>query len=78
VANPLNRYLINSTMLKQFKRDADGGLTVLVQNEPPGKDRESNWLPAPREDFSLIMRLYRPKAEALDGTWTAPPLKRVK
>jgi hypothetical protein len=78
VANPLNRYLINSTMLKQFKQDADGGLTVLVQNEPPGKDRESNWLPAPREDFSLIMRLYRPKAEALDGTWTAPPLKRVK
>ncbi len=78
VANPLNRYLINSTMMKQFKQDTDGGLTVLVQNESPGKDRESNWLPAPKGDFSLIMRLYRPKAEALEGKWTAPPLKLVK
>jgi hypothetical protein len=48
VANPLNRYLINSPMLPQLKRDADGGLTLIVQNESPGKDKEANWLPGPK------------------------------
>ena len=76
VANPLNRYLLNSPMLPQFKRDADGGLTLLIQNESPGKDKEPNWLPAPKGPFFMAMRLYWPKQEALDGKWTAPPLKR--
>ena len=76
VANPINRYLINSPMLPQLKRDADGGLTLIVQNESPGKDKEANWLPAPKGPFSMIMRLYWPKAAALDGKWTAPPLRR--
>jgi hypothetical protein len=77
VANPIDRYLLNSTMLPQFKRDVDGGLTLLIQNESPGKDKEANWLPAPKGPFSVIMRLYLPKQEALEGKWTAPPLKRV-
>lgn len=77
VANPLNRYLLNSTMLAQFKQDADGGLTLLIQRESPGKDHEANWLPAPEGPFSMMMRLYWPKAAALDGSWKAPPLKRV-
>ena len=51
VANPINRYLINSPMLPQFKRDADGGVTLLIQNESPGKDKEANWLPAPKGPF---------------------------
>jgi hypothetical protein len=76
VANPINRYLVNSPMLPQFKRDADGGLTLLVQHESPGKDKEANWLPAPKGPFSLIMRLYWPKEEAMEGKWTAPPLTR--
>jgi hypothetical protein len=71
VANPLNRYLLNSTMLSQFKKDADGGLTLLLQNESPGRDKETNWLPAPKGPFSMIMRLYWPKTEALEGKWTA-------
>lgn len=78
VANPLNRYLLNSPMLPQFKLDADGGLTLLIQNESPGKDKESNWLPAPKGPFFMAMRLYWPKAEAMEGKWTAPPLKRVQ
>lgn len=78
VANPINRYLLNSTMLPQFKRDADGGLTLLIQNESPGKDRESNWLPAPKGPFSIIMRLYLPKPEALESRWKAPPLVQVQ
>jgi hypothetical protein len=78
VANPINRYLINSPMLPQLKKDADGGLTLYVQNESPGKDKESNWLPAPKGPFVMYLRLYWPKEEALDGKWTSPPLKRAE
>jgi hypothetical protein len=77
VANPLNRYLLNSPMLPQFVKDADGGLTLYVQNESPGKDKEANWLPAPKGPFVMFMRLYSPKPEALEGKWTAPPLTKV-
>jgi len=77
VANPINRYLINSPMLPQLKKDADGGLTLIVQNQSPGKDKEANWLPAPKGPFSLIMRLYWPKAEALEGKWKKPDLRKV-
>jgi hypothetical protein len=75
--NPLNRYLINSPMLPDFKRDSDGGLTLYLQHESPGKEREPNWLPAPAGRFFAVMRLYWPKAEALDGRWKAPPLLRA-
>jgi hypothetical protein len=64
-------------MLQKFKKDADGGLTLYIQNESPGKDLEANWLPAPKGSFMLVLRLYRPKEPALDGKWTSPPLKRV-
>jgi hypothetical protein len=77
VANPLNRYLLNSPMLPQFKKDADGGLTFYIQNVSPGADKESNWLPAPKEPFLMWLRIYWPKEEALEGKWTAPPLKRA-
>jgi hypothetical protein len=78
VENSINRYLLNSPMLPQFKHDADGGLTLYIQNESPGKDKESNWLPAPKGWFMVVMRLYWPKEAALDGKWTAPQLQRVK
>ena len=77
VANPLHRYLLNSPMLPQFKRDADGGLTLHFQNESPGPEKEANWLPAPKGPFFMAMRLYWPKEAALEGKWTAPLLKRV-
>jgi hypothetical protein len=75
VANPLNRYLINSPMLPNLKRDADGGLTLRVQHESPGKEQESNWLPAPNGPFLMVLRLYWPKSEVLDGTWQKPQLE---
>jgi hypothetical protein len=78
VANPINRYLINSPMLPQLKRDADGGLTLIIQNESPGKDKEANWLPAPKGPFSMIMRLYWPKEAATEGKWKQPPLKKAE
>jgi hypothetical protein len=77
VANPINRYLVNSPMLPQLVRDADGGLTLYIQNESPGKDKEANWLPAPQGPFRMFLRLYYPKPEALDGKWVKPPLNKV-
>src|SRR4051812_42701354 len=76
VANPLHRYLLNSPMLRQFKKDADGGLSLFFQHESPGKEKEANWLPAPEKEFMVVMRLYWPKEEATSGEWTAPALKR--
>ena len=78
VANSINRYLINSPMLPQLKRDADGGLTLLIQNELPGKDKEANWLPAPKGPFVMALRLYWPKEAAIEGEWKQPPLQREK
>ena len=77
-ANPLNRYLVNSPMLPSLKRDSDGGITLYVQNASPGADKESNWLPAPKGPFFALMRLYWPKAEAVDGKWKAPSLQRTQ
>jgi hypothetical protein len=78
VANPINRYLINSPMLPSLKRDADGGLTLYIQHESPGQAKESNWLPAPSGPFRLVMRLYLPEPEVLEHKWELPPLERVK
>jgi len=64
-------------MLPQFKMDADGGLTLLIQNESPGADKEANWLPAPKGPFNLTMRLYARKSDALTGKWEPPLVRRV-
>ncbi|NVK40293.1 MAG: DUF1254 domain-containing protein [Oceanospirillaceae bacterium] len=77
VANPIDRYLVNSPMLDDFVRNDDGGVTLYIQHELPGRALEPNWLPAPAGPFFMAMRLYWPKAEALDGTWELPPLMRA-
>jgi hypothetical protein len=78
VANPINRYLINSPMLPTLRKDADGGLTIHVQHASPGKAREANWLPAPKGPFTMVLRLYLPAPEALDGAWAKPALEPVR
>jgi len=75
--NALDRYLINSPMEPRLVRGADGSITLYVQHDSPGKDKEANWLPAPKGPFFMAMREYWPKPEALDGSWTAPPAVRV-
>ena len=77
-ANPINRYLINSPMLPDLKLSPDGGLTIYIQHKSPGKEEESNWLPAPEGPFWLAMRLYSPKEEAISGKWIAPKIKKVQ
>jgi hypothetical protein len=74
-ANPIDRYLVNSSMLAGLRRDGDGGVTLLVQHDSPGTELEPNWLPAPEGPFFLVLRLYRPQPAALDGAWKQPPLR---
>ncbi len=75
-ANPVNRFAVSSWM--PFKYNADGSLYIYIQNENPGADKESNWLPAPKGPLGVTMRLYAPKADALDGRWNPPAVKRVE
>lgn len=76
VANVLNRFAVSSWM--PFKYNADGSLDLYFQSDSPGKDKEANWLPAPKAPFNLTMRLYSPQAEALTGKWNPPPVKKVE
>jgi hypothetical protein len=84
VKNPINRYLINSPMLPAMKKNKDGSLTLYIQKDSPGKDKEANWLPAPDGPIYLVMRLYWPKAEppsilpAGQGTWSPPAIVQAQ
>jgi len=84
IKNPINRYLINSPMLPNMKLDANRGLTLYIQKDSPGADKESNWLPAPNGPIYLVMRLYWPKETPPsilppgEGTWKPPGLVLVK
>lgn len=80
VKNPIDRYLINSPMLAEMKKNEDGSLTLYIQKNSPGKDKESNWLPAPDGPMFVVMRLYWPKTEPPSifplgtGTWSPPKI----
>jgi hypothetical protein len=75
--NPIDRYLINSQMEPHLIRDADGGITLYIQHESPGKSKEPNWLPAPKGPFFMVLREYWPKPEALNGSWRVPQAVRA-
>ena len=75
--NPIDRYLIHSPMEPNLVRGADGGITIYVQHQSPGKDKEPNWLPAPKGPFFMALRQYWPKPEALDGSWRVPQAVRA-
>lgn len=79
VANPINRYSISAR--QDLKKNADGSVDLYIQNASPGADKESNWLPAPKGDFILMMRLYWPNPKSpsiLDGSWKIPPVTVAK
>jgi hypothetical protein len=74
-ANPLERYNIGSN--DKLATNPDGSLDIYIQRKDPGKEKEANWLPAPAGPFTLILRIYWPKQEVVDGRWTAPGIRRV-
>jgi hypothetical protein len=78
VANPLNRYTLSER--NRLKHNADGSVDLFLQADNPGHDKEANWLPSPRDKFSLMLRMYWPKEtppSILDGSWNPPPVKKV-
>ena len=76
VANPINRYAIGDR--DQLVTDADGGLTIYIQHDSPGSNKEANWLPAPASGFNMIMRLYWPEATILNSSWPMPSLQKIE
>jgi hypothetical protein len=80
IKNPINRYLLNSPMMPQMKKNPDGSLTLYIQKDSPGKANEANWLPAPNDTIYLVMRLYWPKETPPSilppgkGTWQPPAI----
>ena len=77
VDNPIDRYSIGSAT-PGLKKAADGSITLYFQAKSPGKDKESNWLPAPEGPFWPILRTYGPGKSILDGSWKLPQVKQVK
>ncbi len=75
VENPINRYSLGDR--SPLKRDADGGITIYVQSDSPGPEREANWLPAPKATFYMNLRNYIPKQPLLDRTWVPPSVVPV-
>lgn len=79
INNPINRYLINSPMLPDLQKNADGSLTLYIQkDEPTDAAQKANWLPAPNGSIYMVLRLYWPKEEVLDGRWLPPGIERVQ
>jgi hypothetical protein len=84
IENPIGRYLINSPMLPGMKKKEDGSLILYIQKDSPGKELESNWLPAPNGPIYLVMRLYWPKTKAPsilpagEGTWKPPGVEQTE
>jgi hypothetical protein len=80
VTNPLNRYTLSSR--SKFKPNKDGSVDLHIQHESPGKDKEANWLPAPKDKFVLMLRLYwpvePPQPSIIDGSWKPPAVKKVQ
>lgn len=76
IENPINRYTLGDR--SNLKINADGSIDLYIQNTSPGKAKESNWLPAPKGEFNVLLRLYWPKEEVINGQWNAPVIKKVK
>jgi len=72
VPNALDRYALGDR--DPLRYNDDGSLDLYLQHESPGDELASNWLPAPRGPIGVTMRLYAPRSEVLDGTWSPPPL----
>lgn len=74
VENPINRYTLGDR--SNLKMNADGSVDLYIQHDAPGKNKESNWLPAPAGAFNLLLRMYWPKPEVIEGKWAPPAVRK--
>jgi hypothetical protein len=77
IDNPLDRYLLNSSMVADFVEEPDGDIVFYLQAEAPPEPLTANWLPAPDGPFYAVMRLYLPEDEVLEGRWTPPYIEKA-
>jgi len=78
VPNPLNKFTVSPR--NNLKPNPDGSITLYFQHESPGKDKEANWLPAPKGAFIPMLRMYWPQdrpPSILDGTWKPPAVQKA-
>jgi hypothetical protein len=75
VSNEINRCAIGDR--DDLKYNADGSLDLFIQNEKPPADKVSNWLPAPKDPFGVVLRLYAPRSEVIQGGWVPPAIKKI-
>ena len=76
VVNGLKRYNIGDRT-PGLRQDRDGSLSLyLSASRPPAGS--SNWFPVPAGAFHVVLRLYLPRAEALDGRYALPPIERIE
>jgi len=75
VANPINRFTIGDR--SNLKANADGSVDIYIQHNNPGGPKEPSWLPAPAGQFNILLRVYWPKEEMINGSWTPPPVKKI-
>ncbi|MDO9432356.1 MAG: DUF1214 domain-containing protein, partial [Phenylobacterium sp.] len=61
----------------RLQPEPNGDLRLLVQHMPPSADQAANWLPSPSGEYALVLQLFGPRASALDGAWSPPPLRRI-
>jgi hypothetical protein len=76
VANAINRFAIGDR--DKLAYNPDGSLDIFIQNESPGAGKDANWLPTPKGPFNLLLRVYSPRRDMLDGAWTPPPVRRAE
>jgi hypothetical protein len=74
--NPLKRFSLG-TKNKDLQKNPDGSLTLYAGAKSPGKDKETNWLPAPARPFSLYIRCYWPRQEVISASWAPPAVKLI-
>jgi hypothetical protein len=75
-SNPINRYSIGDCT-EGIKYNKDGSLEIYIQHDSPDKDKESNWLPAPKGGFVISLRCYAPREEIIEGKWMPPAIERM-
>jgi hypothetical protein len=75
VGNAVHHYSLGSN--GRLAKNADGSFEIVLQQADPGGEKTSNWLPTPKGPFNLVLRIYSPRQDALDGKWVPPGIRRV-